>query len=157
MSLIRSVLHMLWMVVTVIPYTLAVLLTKWVSGSSSKTYRVAGFRSGWMVITGPQDHAKGFIEGITLLASTRLCPNVPAQHALQAALGLAAILRMRGAGQQRQHAHQGSGARKPHQVGSNRLWPLMSTGCGRPSRSSRVGATSRSAPPPRSATSRLPT
>ena len=41
MSLIRSVLHMLWMVVTVIPYTLAVLLTKWVSGSSSKTYRVA--------------------------------------------------------------------------------------------------------------------
>lgn len=41
MSLIRSVLHMLWMVVTVIPYTLAVLLTKWISGSSSKTYRVA--------------------------------------------------------------------------------------------------------------------
>ena len=41
MSLIRSILHMLWMVVTVIPYTLAVLLTKWVSGSSSKTYRVA--------------------------------------------------------------------------------------------------------------------
>ncbi|GAB6857102.1 pyridoxal phosphate-dependent aminotransferase [Microbacterium xylanilyticum] len=53
----------------------------------SKTYRVAGFRSGWMVITGPQQHAKGFIEGITLLASTRLCPNVPAQHAVQAALG----------------------------------------------------------------------
>lgn len=41
MSLIRSILHMLWMVITVIPYTLAVLLTKWVSGSSSKTYRVA--------------------------------------------------------------------------------------------------------------------
>jgi alanine-synthesizing transaminase len=53
----------------------------------SKTYRVAGYRSGWMVITGPQQHAKGFIEGITLLASTRLCPNVPAQHAVQAALG----------------------------------------------------------------------
>ncbi|GAB3280115.1 pyridoxal phosphate-dependent aminotransferase [Microbacterium lacusdiani] len=52
----------------------------------SKTYRVAGYRSGWMVITGPQDHAKGFIEGITLLASTRLCPNVPAQHAVLAAL-----------------------------------------------------------------------
>jgi alanine-synthesizing transaminase len=52
----------------------------------SKTYRVAGYRSGWLVITGPQDHAKGFIEGITLLASTRLCPNVPAQHAVQAAL-----------------------------------------------------------------------
>jgi len=53
----------------------------------SKTYRVAGYRSGWMVITGPKQHARGFIEGITLLASTRLCPNVPAQHAVQAALG----------------------------------------------------------------------
>jgi alanine-synthesizing transaminase len=52
----------------------------------SKTYRVAGYRSGWMVITGPKDHARGFLEGITLLASTRLCPNVPAQHAVQAAL-----------------------------------------------------------------------
>jgi len=53
----------------------------------SKTYRVAGYRSGWMVVTGPRDHAAGFLEGITLLASTRLCPNVPAQHAVQAALG----------------------------------------------------------------------
>ncbi|WP_248241156.1 pyridoxal phosphate-dependent aminotransferase [Microbacterium kunmingense] len=52
----------------------------------SKTYRVAGYRSGWLVITGPKDHAAGFLEGITLLASTRLCPNVPAQHAVQAAL-----------------------------------------------------------------------
>lgn len=52
----------------------------------SKTYRVAGYRSGWLVITGPKSHARGFIEGITLLASTRLCPNVPAQHAVQAAL-----------------------------------------------------------------------
>jgi len=52
----------------------------------SKTYRVAGYRSGWVVITGPKSHAKGFLEGITLLASTRLCPNVPAQHAVQAAL-----------------------------------------------------------------------
>ncbi|WP_322409568.1 pyridoxal phosphate-dependent aminotransferase [Microbacterium invictum] len=52
----------------------------------SKTYRVAGYRSGWLVITGPKEHAAGFLEGITLLASTRLCPNVPAQHAVQAAL-----------------------------------------------------------------------
>jgi len=52
----------------------------------SKTYRVAGYRSGWLVITGPKRHASGFLEGITLLASTRLCPNVPAQHAVQAAL-----------------------------------------------------------------------
>ncbi len=52
----------------------------------SKSYRVCGYRSGWLVITGPQDHARGFLEGIHLLASTRLCPNVPAQHAVQAAL-----------------------------------------------------------------------
>ena len=52
----------------------------------SKTYRVAGFRSGWLVITGPKGHAEGFLEGIQLLASSRLCPNVPAQHAIQAAL-----------------------------------------------------------------------
>jgi alanine-synthesizing transaminase len=52
----------------------------------SKTYRVAGYRSGWLVITGPKKHAAGFLEGIQLLASTRLCPNVPAQHAVQAAL-----------------------------------------------------------------------
>lgn len=53
----------------------------------SKTYRVAGYRAGWMVLTGPKRHAEGFIEGINLLASTRLCPNVPAQHGIQAALG----------------------------------------------------------------------
>ncbi|MGN0121827.1 MULTISPECIES: pyridoxal phosphate-dependent aminotransferase [Rhodococcus] len=53
----------------------------------SKAYRVAGYRSGWMVITGPKDHAAGFLEGVDLLASTRLCPNVPAQHAIQVALG----------------------------------------------------------------------
>jgi len=52
----------------------------------SKTYRVAGYRSGWLAITGPKEHARGFLEGINLLASTRLCPNVPAQHAVQAAL-----------------------------------------------------------------------
>jgi alanine-synthesizing transaminase len=53
----------------------------------SKTYRVAGFRSGWLAITGPRDHARGFLEGIDLLASSRLCPNVPGQLAIQAALG----------------------------------------------------------------------
>lgn len=52
----------------------------------SKTYRVAGYRAGWVAITGPKDHAAGFLEGIELLASTRLCANVPAQHAIQAAL-----------------------------------------------------------------------
>ncbi|MDY5785548.1 pyridoxal phosphate-dependent aminotransferase [Corynebacterium sp.] len=53
----------------------------------SKAYRVAGYRSGWMVITGPRRLAKGFIEGLDLLAGTRLCSNVPGQHAIQVALG----------------------------------------------------------------------
>jgi 5'-deoxynucleotidase YfbR-like HD superfamily hydrolase len=53
----------------------------------SKTYRVAGFRQGWMVLSGPQKHAKGYIEGLEMLASMRLCANVPAQHAIQTALG----------------------------------------------------------------------
>ncbi|MFK5690445.1 pyridoxal phosphate-dependent aminotransferase [Ornithinimicrobium sp. LYQ92] len=52
----------------------------------SKTYRVAGYRAGWVTITGPTAHAKGFLEGVELLASTRLCPNVPAQHAIQVAV-----------------------------------------------------------------------
>lgn len=53
----------------------------------SKAYRVAGYRAGWLVITGPTEHATSFIEGISLLANMRLCPNVPAQHAIQVALG----------------------------------------------------------------------
>ena len=53
----------------------------------SKAYRVAGYRSGWLVITGPTEYATSFIEGIGLLANMRLCPNVPAQHAIQVALG----------------------------------------------------------------------
>ncbi|MDX3095338.1 pyridoxal phosphate-dependent aminotransferase [Streptomyces sp. ME01-24h] len=53
----------------------------------SKAYRVAGFRSGWLVVTGPRQHARSYLEGLTMLASMRLCPNVPAQQAIQAALG----------------------------------------------------------------------
>ncbi len=53
----------------------------------SKAYRVAGYRSGWLAITGPKEHASSFIEGLSLLANMRLCPNVPAQHAIQVALG----------------------------------------------------------------------
>ncbi|MDO4909978.1 MAG: pyridoxal phosphate-dependent aminotransferase [Corynebacterium sp.] len=53
----------------------------------SKAYRVAGYRAGWMIVTGPKGHAKGFIEGLDLLAGTRLCANVPGQHAIQVALG----------------------------------------------------------------------
>ena len=53
----------------------------------SKAYRVAGFRAGWMVISGDKSHARDYIEGIELLASMRLCSNVPGQHAIQTALG----------------------------------------------------------------------
>ena len=53
----------------------------------SNAYRVAGYRAGWMVVTGPKKHAHGFIEGLDLLAGTRLCANVPGQHAIQVALG----------------------------------------------------------------------
>ena len=53
----------------------------------SKSYRVAGFRAGWMVISGAKPKAIDYIEGIDLLASMRLCANVPGQHAIQTALG----------------------------------------------------------------------
>jgi alanine-synthesizing transaminase len=53
----------------------------------SKAYRVAGFRAGWMVISGNKAHASDYIEGVELLASMRLCSNVPGQHAIQTALG----------------------------------------------------------------------
>ncbi|MGW5938366.1 pyridoxal phosphate-dependent aminotransferase [Streptomyces celluloflavus] len=53
----------------------------------SKSYRVAGFRSGWLVVSGPKQHAADYLEGLDTLASMRLCPNAPAQYAIQAALG----------------------------------------------------------------------
>ncbi|GAA0810855.1 pyridoxal phosphate-dependent aminotransferase [Spirilliplanes yamanashiensis] len=53
----------------------------------SKTYRAAGFRSGWLVVSGPKSAADEYLEGLQLLANMRLCPNVPAQHAVQQALG----------------------------------------------------------------------
>ena len=53
----------------------------------SKSYRVAGFRAGWMTISGDKERARGYIEGLTMLASMRLCANVPAQHAIQSSLG----------------------------------------------------------------------
>ncbi|WP_321346370.1 pyridoxal phosphate-dependent aminotransferase [Halopseudomonas oceani] len=53
----------------------------------SKSYRVAGFRSGWMIISGPKQHATSYLEGLEILASMRLCANVPSQHAIQTALG----------------------------------------------------------------------
>ncbi|NVK44094.1 MAG: pyridoxal phosphate-dependent aminotransferase [Oceanospirillaceae bacterium] len=53
----------------------------------SKTYRAAGFRSGWLIVSGPKHQARDYIEGLDMLASMRLCANVPAQHAIQTALG----------------------------------------------------------------------
>ncbi|KUE80317.1 pyridoxal phosphate-dependent aminotransferase [Aeromonas schubertii] len=53
----------------------------------SKAYRACGFRQGWMVVTGPKGRARGYIEGLEMLASMRLCANVPMQHAIQTALG----------------------------------------------------------------------
>jgi len=53
----------------------------------SKNYRGCGFRAGWMVVSGEKRHAKDYIEGLGILASMRLCSNVPGQFAIQTALG----------------------------------------------------------------------
>lgn len=53
----------------------------------SKSYRVAGFRSGWLIVSGAKHLAKDYHEGLNMLASMRLCANVPAQYAIQTALG----------------------------------------------------------------------
>ena len=53
----------------------------------SKAYRLAGFRSAWLLVTGPRRAAGGYLEGLSILANMRLCPNVPGQHAIQTALG----------------------------------------------------------------------
>ena len=53
----------------------------------SKNYRAAGFRAGWMVISGAKYRAENYIEGLDMLASMRLFANVPSQHAIQTALG----------------------------------------------------------------------
>lgn len=53
----------------------------------SKSYRIAGFRSGWMMVSGDKSRAKDYIEGLDMLASMRLCANVQAQYAIQTALG----------------------------------------------------------------------
>jgi alanine-synthesizing transaminase len=53
----------------------------------SKNYRACGYRAGWMVISGEKRHAHDYLEGLGILASMRLCPNVPGQFAIQTALG----------------------------------------------------------------------
>ena len=56
-------------------------------GGLSKNYRLAGFRAGWMILSGRKDKAKDYIEGLEILSNMRLCANVPAQQAIQTALG----------------------------------------------------------------------
>lgn len=53
----------------------------------SKSHRVAGFRSGWMCLSGEKKHVQGYIEGLNMLSSMRLCANVPAQSIIQTAIG----------------------------------------------------------------------
>ncbi|HWJ10847.1 MAG TPA: pyridoxal phosphate-dependent aminotransferase [Nocardioides sp.] len=53
----------------------------------SKAYRVCGYRAGWVMVSGPKELAEDFLEGLTLLSNMRMCANVPAQHAIQTALG----------------------------------------------------------------------
>ncbi len=53
----------------------------------SKSYRAAGFRSGWLIVSGPKHRARDYIDGLDMLSNMRLCANVPSQHAIQTALG----------------------------------------------------------------------
>ena len=52
----------------------------------SKSFRLAGFRSGWMIVSGPKHLAESYIEGLEILSNMRLCANVPGQYAVQTAL-----------------------------------------------------------------------
>jgi alanine-synthesizing transaminase len=56
-------------------------------GGLSKNYRACGYRAGWMIVSGEKKHAHDYIEGLNILASMRLCSNVPGQQAIQTALG----------------------------------------------------------------------
>ena len=76
----------------------------------SKAYRAAGFRTGWMVVSGAKRRAASYIEGLDTLATMRLCANVPTQHAIQTALGgkqsIEDLVRPGGRlHEQRDHAH----------------------------------------------------
>ena len=53
----------------------------------SKTYRVPGFRSGWLVLSGAKHKARDYVEGLGILSAMRLCANMPAQLAIQTSLG----------------------------------------------------------------------
>ena len=59
-------------------------------GGLSKSFRVCGFRAGWLAISGPTWRAGDLLEGIGLLSNMRVCPNVPGQYAIPAALAIGA-------------------------------------------------------------------
>lgn len=65
----------------------------------SKSCRIAGYRAAWLTVTGDRDHARGFLHGLELLAATRLCPNLPGQFAIEAALGAVPGLEAQAAGE----------------------------------------------------------
>ncbi len=52
----------------------------------SKSHLIAGYRCGWMTLSGEKTHVKSYIEGLNMLSSMRLCSNVPAQRAIKPAL-----------------------------------------------------------------------
>jgi alanine-synthesizing transaminase len=56
-------------------------------GGLSKNYRIAGFRAGWLVVSGQKALGSNYIDGLNMLSSMRMCANVPSQHAIQTALG----------------------------------------------------------------------
>ena len=53
----------------------------------SKSHMIAGYRIGWMILSGNKDCARGYIEGLNMLSNMRLCSNVPAQSIVQTCLG----------------------------------------------------------------------
>ena len=53
----------------------------------SKSHMIAGFRVGWMILSGNKAMAKDYIEGLNMLSNMRLCSNVPGQSIVQTALG----------------------------------------------------------------------
>jgi alanine-synthesizing transaminase len=56
-------------------------------GGLSKNYRACGYRAGWMILSGEREHATDYVDGLNIVTSMRLCANVPAQYAIQTALG----------------------------------------------------------------------
>jgi len=76
----------------------------------SKNYRACGYRAGWMVVSGEKRHAQDYIDGLTILASMRLCSNVPGQYAIADCAG-------------RISKHQRSGRADRTSVQSSAIWP----------------------------------